>query len=582
MRAIVREKIATYITEEPGRRRVYLVALFAIGAVFYAMNCLATLKADDILFTFVPGSFTERCDSLWKVLASQGDFYRTMNGRVADVFSRTFSGVLGKSVFNVANTLVLMVFLSLLTRSFTRCATLPALLLATTFVWLVFPVPGETLLWLAGSCNYLWSCALSLALMLYLEYRGSASHRWWHLAALGVWAFVAGGMNESVSSACAAGMALYFLLNPSLLRRGGNAVALLCYLAGLAIIVISPAAWQRLDAGGAIDLNAGAMALLTRRAVNTATKTAHYITPALALLAIAAVWWRKGFAAAVKRNWWNCLMIGAFVSVVVFSLTSHRTYSWFATAGFVVSARWLWPAVTRRKAAHLAAAALLLIAVAWSSATALHGLGDYRNFHDAMETAIKRSPDGVVPQARYEGPENRWVWRMYYENDNAISAYNPYLSNYYGKSNVQFLSPGMLSRYRSELPLTHNAKPLPFRSLDPQMADSLLELTGENYAIVPLKVKDALAATTYCAVQVTDVKAVYTDEQLKQRQRFGVSNRALNRSFYCLGHDGRCYVVVADWPPGVTKLELPLTINKRDTVLRFERSPQPEAPKNEQ
>lgn len=539
----------------------------AVAAVFYAMNCLGTLKCDDILYMFAPGNPGARCDSVWKVFAMQPGFYVSENGRLADMVVRLFSGVLGKGVFNIANCAVLLLFLHLLARSVSR-RTVPLLLTSCAFVWLVFPSPGETMLWMSGACNYLWSCTASLALFLYVERRGSRAHQAWHHVLLAAAAFVCGGMNESVSAACCAGLAGYFLFNAKKLTEGVNATVALAYLAGFAMIVCSPAAWERLGSGGDINLNAGVLPLLTRRVVNTVTKTGHYITPAIGLLAIALTWFRHGFR-RVRSNLWAWLLLGGLVSVVVFSLTLARAYSWYAVAGFVVSMRWLWPIVEKRSRLSAAVGAAMALMVAGSSCLAIVSLWRYKQFNDRMERAIAASHDGVVKAARFEGRENRWVWRMNYENDDVISAYNPYLSSYYGKPDIQFLSDEMLARYRSPGEFAHGGKPMPFHSDATQLADSILSLDNAHYAIIPLNVGKAMASDTYCTATVANGAQVYTHKQLSQRERLGISTSIAKRSYYCLRHKGRCYVVVCHWPTGVTKLNVPLTVNGKETAVNF-------------
>ena len=146
----------------------YWGLLIIAGAVFLVMNFLTTLKEDDMLFTLVEGVWTP-VSSLADAVRSHIYHYGHTNGRLADIVPEFFCGLAGKTAFNVCNTLVFVTLLHLLSLVVTGRRSVLVVALFLAVVGTCFPVPGETMLWIAGSANYLWAITLSLALVYYLQ-----------------------------------------------------------------------------------------------------------------------------------------------------------------------------------------------------------------------------------------------------------------------------------------------------------------------------------------------------------------------------------------------------------------------------
>ena len=100
-------------------------------------------------------------------LRAQYDHYMTANGRCADFFATLFCAYLGKPLFNVVNTLMFAGMAHLVSLLSTGRRSVLVLALFIAYVGLWFPVPGQTMLFVAGSCNYMWAIVASL-LMVYL------------------------------------------------------------------------------------------------------------------------------------------------------------------------------------------------------------------------------------------------------------------------------------------------------------------------------------------------------------------------------------------------------------------------------
>ena len=155
----------------------YWILLAVACVVFFVMNWLTTLKEDDMAFSLVEGVWIP-VRSLIDVVRSHANLFVDANGRTANLVAALFCGLLGKAAFNVCNTLVFGALAHLLSLLATGRRSLLALSMFLVAVGTCYPVPGETMLWLDGSCNYLWAITLSLALICYLQRNHSGRLGW--------------------------------------------------------------------------------------------------------------------------------------------------------------------------------------------------------------------------------------------------------------------------------------------------------------------------------------------------------------------------------------------------------------------
>jgi len=151
--------------------RFGVAAFFAgIFAYCFAVGLLIPLFADDYSFSFVYET-DRRIESASDVLESQIIHYLTWGGRaVAHTLGQLFL-LWGKPVFAFANSLLFVALLMLIYRyaSVRRRAISEdayGLFLIFFFAWVCLPSFGETVFWLIGSVNYLWTTVLVLLFLL--------------------------------------------------------------------------------------------------------------------------------------------------------------------------------------------------------------------------------------------------------------------------------------------------------------------------------------------------------------------------------------------------------------------------------
>jgi hypothetical protein len=109
-------------------------------------------------------------ENLNDVIASTVNIYKTWHGRaVADFLNFLFMFLREKTIFNIANTLMygLCVFLMCYHASGSVKKIHPVQFLCINMLlWLFLPGWGQDLLWVTGSCNYLWTSVIILLFLI--------------------------------------------------------------------------------------------------------------------------------------------------------------------------------------------------------------------------------------------------------------------------------------------------------------------------------------------------------------------------------------------------------------------------------
>ncbi len=555
-------------TVEPnGRKWPYWCALTVAALVFFFFNVFTTLKGDDICYIFVEGNTSVRVSDLSTLWQSVTYHYVDTNGRLADVIAKVFLGLTGKAVFNVVNTMVFVLFLHLLCKLSLAGRRWPAVAMGCLYALLIFPYPGETMLWLCGSCNYLWSATFTLAFLLMLKWlhrhpRGGA----WHVVAAVV-GFAGGAMNESVSLAAAVGLFIYYLLNPRQFR-GPVVTACLCYVLGIGMIVVSLVLNGRVQ-NGEVVLDVSWQQLLSRRVINTFLKTGHFITPFLAILVIAYAWWRRGWR-AVTDDVMNCVFVGAFVTVVGMSLIKPRAYTAYSVFSYVVVAAWLWQWLKLKPRWQRWTGVVCALACVVPAVQAGRAIVDYKRFNDRVERAIAASPSqAVIAAAEWKGT-NRWVSPSFYDSY-LYSSYTDAYCHYYGKDNVQFVRPSVLKRYTSG-DFMAGSVPLHFVSDRPDLAAGIVGWENEEYTAVKVAPGHVKRDFDLITIDLASQADRLTAEEAEKRRQWGVLKNTQQWYFYWLRQADSCLLMLPHLPDDVLAVTVPLVEADSTVRVRFERT----------
>ncbi len=554
------------------RTLYFALLLVVVAPLFYVLNALTPLKPDDVMYALQMHNLQERIDGWASLLRSQAFHYVDTNGRVSSSFLvQLFCGLLGKPLFNVCNALVAAVFVHLAARLVAgRSGSVVALAMALAFVMTLMPVPGETMLWVSGAVNYLWAATASLALLVWLAGEGSQRRApWWrHLLVL-LLALLAGAMNESVGAGTLLGLAVYFALNRDRFAPLAR-TALLGYALGVALIFASPAAWQRLSDGGDVNMHMTLAQMLSRRVINTCTKSLHFVTPALVVLGVVVALVRHRFSALRSSMVLWCFG-GVMLAIVALSITnSYRSYTAFALYSFVLVGQVLNRYLDGRRMARWVAA-VLLAGCAVMAVRAVNDTNAYKRYDDGVTAAIAAAPRECVLPASQPPVVSRWVYPVTYDNDGYMT-HKFYYCCYYGKDNLQFLAPDIYARYTSGDMLA-GGEVAPF-----ELADSvpvpmrLITFAGHPYSIIDMDTVRPRLASPQARVYYASMEQHLGAERSQRLKRWGEFPEFMPMSQYYLKQRGRYYLVLPELEPDVVAIEVPLHLGGEQRVLRFNKT----------
>ena len=454
--------------------------LLAVGvAVFLLMNLYTTVKEDDLFHSTIGGGSTRSIDTLLDVLRSWVAYYK-YDARTANLISFTFNGIIGKTVFNVCNTLVFGLMAHLLSRAATRRNSAMALVMLYTYMVTAMPVSGETLLWETGSFNYMWNLTASMLFVAYLFGHRDSRPGWLKGTLVLLLSLLAGGINEGTTFGVFGGLVIYFLFHRNRVDPA-VVIAMTGYLLGVLLLLTCPGAWDR--ASLEVSHDAGLMSLLAERCRLVAARSVDYVTPLAAVVALlpAVVW--SGYRKFLFGMPWPLIFLVHLTFVFVVGKDQPRLYFPVAMSGFIVLLAGLWWLLRRAPWLRWAVVvAGLVICVRYYPAN-IATMKQSKAFFDTVDADIKQSADSqvILPKRFFKGysrfvkPFNFDSWNFFIREET--------LCRHYGKVNIQFVPDSVCERIRQGT-LLDGAQPMPFSSPDCPSLRNVLAVHGPDYMAV--------------------------------------------------------------------------------------------------
>ena len=532
----------------------YWGLLILACAAFLLMNVLTPYKEDDMGFTLIDGVWT-RVHSLADAWQSYRNHLTNTNGRLADLVPTLFAGLLGKGAFNVCNTLVFGLLAHLLSLLCARRRSVMVLAMFLAVVGTCFPIPGETMLWMSGSANYMWAITLSLLLIYYLQCRQGTSLKAAEGILLFIGAIVAGGFNEATSFGFFAGLVLYYTFNRHHFdRRAGLALA--GYLIGILIIASSPAAWERATEGDLIiNLPLGKL-LVSRWNIFIEKAWRFYLPVAALIVGIIALLMKRG--RAVKQSVWTYIFIGLTLVMFALGILHERAYAPWVTVAFIIVAIGI-DAILARVPELRAVVIFCSAALAFNTfGRGIIALGEYKDFNDEVIEEIEAAPNQAVLYERQFPDYSRFIKPVNFQSDNFF-AHEIIYRAYFDKQNVQFVSDSVFVRFHEGRLLdgAHVTKPASDR---PDLAGLVYTFDDQDYMAVQLN-SQTLPGTfqTARAYSTTGDLSVDTD-QTSKHERYGIELDYVPVGFYPIEYQGQCYLICRKLDTNFHKIVFPLTL----------------------
>ena len=525
----------------------YWALMLVACVVFLVMNILTTYKEDDMAFVLLQGS------SLHDMLRAQYDHFLHSNGRFADRVAMLFCAYWGKMAFNVCNTLVFGVMLHLLSLLVSGRRSLMVVAAFLAYVGWFFPVPSQTMLFLAGSCNYMWAVTASLLLVYYLSHCSRGRLGWGRGIVLLLCAAVAGNFNEGTSFGFLGGLVLYYAFNRNLIDRRVM-IALVGYLVGALLIAASPAAWNRASDGG-IVMDLGIGDLLASRSFILAKKSLLLATPVLAAVIGVAIFFVRGFK-PVRRCVWSYVFICLMLLLFALGITHDRAYTALATVGFIITAMAVDTLLARRRWARMVLTVCCLAAATISFAQAITTLNAYQRFEDDIKNELYKAPDQAVLQRRFYSGQSRFVTPLCFDSFGFFVREDIYCA-YYDKKNVQFVDDSVYVRFH-EKRLLDGAYPLKLKSDSPDVIDTVLVIPNQEYMVGILNMDTIPITTQQVQYFMSRPEVDMSAHELKIRRKYGIDTDYSEYGFYPLEYEGRLLLIFQKMDSTVSHITFPI------------------------
>ena len=543
----------------------YWGLLVVAFAVMLVMNALTTLKEDDLAFTLIEGVWTP-VRSFADMLQSHLTHYTGTNGRLADLVPELFGGLLGKTAFNVCNALVFALMAHLVSLLATGRRSLLALSSFLAIVGTCYPVPGETMLWMAGSANYMWAITISLLLVTVLQRVQGGPLGWGKALLWLLFGFVAGGFNEATSLGFLGGFMLFYAFNYRLFDRR-VVVMMMGYALGIMVIVLSPGAWNRVTTD--IALNLGPDDLLSSRWHIFMEKMWRFYLPVLAVAVGLCLLVSRLGRGVVRQSLWTYVLLCLAAVMFALGLNHERAYAPLVTVAAIIvikaadallGGRW-------QRLRLLAVIALLGLCV-FTYGRGIKVLGQYKAFNEQVEREIADAPAQAVLLERQFDGYSRFIKPMNFMSTNYF-AHEVIYRAYYGKENVQFVGDSVYRRYH-EGRLLDDAQVWPMKAENPEITGGMLRVPGQDYIAVTLRL-DTLPATfqtaRYCFEKA---ETALTQEELQRRQDYGLNINYEPKGFYPLEYQGQRYFILPVPDSTIIRIEIPMDITPNPVTAILE------------
>ncbi len=546
----------------------YVAVILLLAALFGAMNLFTTPKGDDIKYSYVSGTLYEPFVSLLDLWRSKVAHYVEFNGRLSDTVAQIFLGYLGRTAFVICNALMsIALIVSIQRLTAPKEKRLAATVVIAAVLLLFAPVPGETMLWLCGACNYLWPTVLCLTLVSWLSSRTADNVGVSVTAAVALSALVVANFNEAIALPTVAG-AICFLVCNRCHITGLRVVAVVVAVVGVAVIFMSPGTLSRAD----VELSSGEMSTLAivlhhlKQLVRYGVR--YHVMPGLAAVTLLVIAARQSWRVVTGNLWaWIWLMC-ALMLAILGNDHNERPYFYWSVVSIVIVVKALMSFLAERRRLTRAVVLCALVAVVVMGSHGMSVILRYKHYNDAVERAIIGAPDvAVLPASDF--PSNRWAALSYYDSER-YNGYGDVYCAYYHKSLIAFLRPPLMEHWKQHASLREGGEAVDYDSSLPNVLDSVYYFAGKSFTLIPCEPSAVVLDEPMLTFHVSHPE--WRDEHRERYPYQGLYRHVNTVCFYSLtDRNGTYYLVVPPADPDVTRYEIPVVANGKHCVVTLDR-----------
>ena len=250
------------------KKKIIIIFIFLLA--FYFQNHYAIKAIDDWVYAFI---INENCDnylsimddgmmrrpvtSIYDAILSQSRGYLYTNGRfLVHTLVQYFCGTMSMQTFVILNSIIFSLFTFLILRLINRKIDLYDLLFILSAIWILIPHKGLTFMGnISLSMNYLWTSVVTLAFVLIIESLQRIKQLSWNaMLFTGIFALIAGSLQESFSIGMSGALLLYCLLHRNTIDKKILFI-FTAYMIGTAVCILSPANFGRTENIGGIGFH---------------------------------------------------------------------------------------------------------------------------------------------------------------------------------------------------------------------------------------------------------------------------------------------------------------------------------------
>ena len=232
------------------------IVLLLMGVVNYLLTSVNPLRFDDLLFQYfctdnIPEGqvflfdHSHKIESFPDVLKSVTNHSFLLTGRGLNIFFvQLFCSIIDKSVFDIINAIVYVLFLiGCLRLANTKNITNSIIVIGV--LWFILPVQQIFTMSIAFAVNYLWPATLIVYFLLMLRtcIRGQET-KTPAILLISVFGFICGYTHELFTAPLSASLFVYTIINRKTINKQTFA-AIVGFWLGTIFILIAPATWNR-------------------------------------------------------------------------------------------------------------------------------------------------------------------------------------------------------------------------------------------------------------------------------------------------------------------------------------------------
>ena len=227
----------------------YIFGIFIFALI---LNFLTPLRGDDFGYQLISENGNEKFRSLSQIINFQFYEYFNTGGRViVHTIVQIFVNLLGKPLFNLFNALFLVLYFYITSRSVTQNTDIKRSLTLIVASFILFlPNIDETIFWLSGSVNYLWSTTICIifAYIFFSNERLSQICSSGNIVRFGfmLLSFLAGWSQEGIVVGLGAAVVLFIVINYKNLSSFQIITSLLFFI-GSILLIMAPGNFARLE-----------------------------------------------------------------------------------------------------------------------------------------------------------------------------------------------------------------------------------------------------------------------------------------------------------------------------------------------